>query len=394
MDDRSTARAGSGLAYHLALATVSFFVTFAAWGSIAAFAPTFRSTFGLGGTTTSLLVAVPVLLGALARLPMGLLADRFGARRLLGLVTLTVAAPVAFVGSAASFGALLALAFFVGIAGSTFPIGVTYVSRWTAKERQGSALGIYGLGNLGHSAIVFLGPLVARSVGMPALYRGLAAALVVWGVAWTLLARDAPVAAPSSGLAALRRVLAEPKAWTLASFYFLTFGGFVAFGIYLPLLLRDGFGLSATDAGFRTAGFVVLATLLRPVGGLLADRLGGARVLGFVFVGIAPCALLLGWSAMVPFTAGALACATLMGLGNGAVFKLVPQAFPNDTGTATGLVGAMGGLGGFFPPLVLGAFRDTLGVIWPGFVLLAAVALVLAALNRRVFASPDQRSSR
>src|SRR5262249_10340693 len=159
-------------------------------------------------------------------------------------------------------------------------------------------------------------PLVARAVGLPALYRGLAAALLLWGVAWTLLARDAPASAPSSGLAALRRVLVEPKAWALASFYFLTFGGFVAFGIYLPLLLRDAFGLTPTDAGFRTAGFVVLATLLRPLGGVLADRLGGARLLSYVFLGIAPFALLLGWTAMVPFTIGALACAALMGLGN------------------------------------------------------------------------------
>ena len=125
--------------------------------------------------------------------------------------------------------------------------------------------------------------------------------------------------------------------------HFLTFGGFVAFSIYLPSLLKDQFHLAPADAGFRTAGFVVLATLMRPVGGMLADRIGGARVLNGVFLGIIPFALLLAWLSMIPFTVGALGCAALLGVGNGAVFKLVPQFFPGNTATVTGLVGAMGG---------------------------------------------------
>ena len=128
---------------------------------------------------------------------------------------------------------------------------------------------------------------------------------------------------------------------------------------------------------------------MRPLGGWLADRIGGAQVLSWVFGGVAPFALLLTWPSMVPFTVGALGCAMLMGLGNGAVFKLVPEHFPKDTGTVTGLVGALGGLGGFFPPLLLGVFRDRLGVIWPGFVLLAAIALVLREANQRVFRPSD-----
>ena len=177
----------------------------------------------------------------------------------------------------------------------------------------------------------------------------------------------------------------ERLSWALAAFYFLTFGGFVAFSIYLPSLLRDEFRLSATDAGFRTAGFVVLATLCRPAGGWLADRIGGARLLSAVFLGLVPFALLLSWPAILPFTVGALGSAALLGFGNGAVFKLVPQYFPAQTGTVTGLVGAVGGLGGFFPPLLLGFFRDRTGAVWPGFVLLALTALFLWWLNARVF---------
>jgi MFS transporter, NNP family, nitrate/nitrite transporter len=186
--------------------------------------------------------------------------------------------------------------------------------------------------------------------------------------------------------AVLRRA---PTAWLLGGFYFLTFGGFVAFSVYLPTLLKAQFGLAPADAGFRAAGFVVLATLMRPVGGWLADRIGGAQVLSWVFGGVAMFSLLLTWSSMVPFTVGALACAMLMGMGNGAVFKLVPEHFPKDTGTVTGLVGALGGLGGFFPPLLLGLFRDLLGFMWPGFVLLSATALALRFANERVFRPSD-----
>jgi NNP family nitrate/nitrite transporter-like MFS transporter len=376
---------------HIGLATVSFAVCFMAWGLVSAFAPWFRDRFALTATQTALLVAVPVLLGAVARLPMGLLSDRFGGRRVFAALMVAVAVPVAFVPEAATFPSLLAVAFFLGLAGSSFAVGVTYVSRWSTPAGQGTALGVYGLGNAGHSAAVFLGPLLAALVGPPAVFRISAGLLVAWGIAFALLARDAPArTAPGSFAAAMRVLGRERLAWALAAFYFLTFGGFVAFSIYLPVLLRDTFGLSAADAGFRTAGFVILATAMRPMGGWLADRIGGARVLRGVFHGVAPFALLLAWPSIIPFTVGALGCAALLGLGNGAVFKLVPQYFPAATGTVTGLVGAMGGLGGFFPPLLLGLFRDRLGAVWPGFVLLSLTAVALGRLNARMFLPRDE----
>ena len=174
----------------------------------------------------------------------------------------------------------------------------------------------------------------------------------------------------------------ERLSWALSAFYFLTFGGFVAFSIYLPSLLKDQFHLTPADAGFRTAGFVVLATLLRPVGGWLSDRIGGARVFSAVFSIVIPFALLAGLALHAPLHHRGTGMRGLMGLGNGAVFKLVPQYFPRETGTVTGLVGAMGGLGGFFPPLLLGFFRDRMGAVWPGFVLLA-VALAGDVARKR-----------
>ena len=351
----------------LAFGTVSFAMCFAAWGLIAAFALRFRDTFHLSATQAALLVAAPVLLGSLARLPVGMLADRFGGRLVFTVLMLIVCVPAFMTPMSGSYEGLLLGGFFLGLAGSSFAAGVGFVSRWFSAEQQGGALGLYGLGNIGQSAAVFLGPLLAVSFGWQNIFRGMAVMLAVWAVAFWIFARDAPAAVRPSGIGEMLSVLGrERQAWALSAFYFLTFGGFVAFSIYLPSLLKDQFHLDPADAGFRTAGLVVLATLLRPVGGWLSDRIGGARVLSVVFAVVIPFALLLAWPAMLPFTIGALGCAALMGLGNGAVFKLVPQYFPRETGTVTGLVGAMGGLGGFFPPLLLGFFRDRLGAAVAG----------------------------
>jgi nitrate/nitrite transporter NarK len=386
----STRTERQGLAWrrHLAVGTGAFFVCFVGWGVVAGLATQLRLQFHLDGSQTALLVAVPVLLGALARLPLGIAADRLGGRWIFTALMLVAAVPMALLPTARSFGALVGFAFLLGVAGASFAVGVSYVSRWVPAALQGTALGIYGLGNLGQSAAVFLGPLASARFGWPTVFHGVAAVLACAAVAFALLARDAGPRRKSGG--EIGAALREPKAWTLAAFYFVTFGGFVAFSVYLPTLLRDSFRLTTVNAGFRAAGFVLLTTLCRPVGGALADRIGGARVLRAVFLSLVPFTCLLAWQSMVPFTVGALGCAVLMGLGNGAVFKLVPEHFPRGTGTVTGLVGALGGLGGFFPPLLLGFLRDHLGVIWPGFLLLGATAFGLLLLNERVFVAAEE----
>ncbi len=380
---------------HLALGTVSFGLCFAVWGLIGALAPGFQAQFGLSAGQTGLLIATPILLGSIGRVPVGFLADRFGARRVFSALMFVVAAAAALVPSASGFGGLLGVAFLVGLAGAAFSVGISYVARRYGPDQQGTAIGVFGMGNIGQSLAVFLAPVLAVSIGVPWVFRGTAILLAAWALVFAATAQDAPAAAPPPTLAAMVRLLRrEPMAWLLAAFYFLTFGGFVAFAVYLPTLLRDEFGLSTADAGLRTAGFVVLATLLRPIGGWLSDRIGGARVLSVVLLGLVPFGLLLTWTAMLPFTVGALGCAALFGLGNGAVFKLVPQYFPRETGTVAGLVGALGGLGGFFPPLLLGAFRQGLGVSWPAFVLLAATAFFLWRLNARLLLARDEERAR
>jgi NNP family nitrate/nitrite transporter-like MFS transporter len=371
---------------HLGLSTVSFAVCFAMWGLISARGPLLRQTFGLTNTQAAFLVVVPVLLGSLARIPAGMLTDRFGGRGVFTGLMLLVAAAAAVIPSLSSYEGLLAGAFVLGLAGASFAVGVGYVSGWTTPDRQGGALGIYGLGTIGQSAAVFAGPLAAQAIGWQNVFYFGAALTLIWTAVFGLFARNAPSRKAAAGVADMLRLLkTERLAWSLAAFYFLTFGGFVALSVYLPLLLRDQFQLTLGDAGFRTAGFVAVAAAMRPVGGWLSDRIGGARVLRGVFAGVIPFAVLMSSTSIVPFSVGALGSAVLLGLGNGGVFKLVPQYFPNNTGVVTGLVGAMGGLGGFFPPLLLGFFRDRLGVIWPGFILLAGVSAALWTLNARVF---------
>lgn len=196
---------------------------------------------------------------------------------------------------------------------------------------------------------------------------------------------------PVKSFADVINPLKDAKSWLLSLYYFLTFGGFVAMAIYLPIFLTDIFKLTPGDAGARTAGFVVLATLMRPVGGILADKIGGRKILLWVFPVTAAMAIFLACPSIVTFTIGALGMAAAIGLGNGAVFKLVPEYFPNAVGAVTGLVGAAGGLGGFFPPLVLGAVRQATGTFTLGFVLLGLFSLLCLVVIYKSGSQPTQK---
>ena len=371
----------------LALATIGFAITFAVWGMIAALAPKFVEMYHLSFVQKAVLIAIPVLLGSVGRLPMGILADKYGGRIVFGLLLLFCLIPAIGASLTNSYASLVAWGFVIGCAGTSFSIGIAFTSKWFRAEQQGTALGIYGMGNIGQSIAVFGAPALVAFTGdwrIPFWIFGTLAA--VFGVVFLLLARNAPVSTEPKKFHEYFGIFKhEPLAWVLSLFYFLTFGGFVALGIYLPTLLKDIFGLTPTDAGARVAGFVILATIMRPVGGWLADRYGGALILILVFAMIAVLSLGLTSTGMLLFTVGALGTAAALGLGNGAVFKLVPQYFPKEIGTVTGLVGAFGGLGGFFPPLVLGVIRNATGAYMLGFVFLAVFALGCLAVNYLVF---------
>ncbi|HWR37491.1 MAG TPA: MFS transporter [Clostridia bacterium] len=323
----------------------------------------------------SIALAVPVLLGSLGRIPLGIFTDRFGGRLIFSIVMLLSIVPAFLMGGVNTYQQLLTYGFFIGIALASFSVGVGFVSGWYPPERQGFALGVYGAGNIGQSLAAYGSPVLAAAFGFRWGFWTFGVLLIGWLLVFSLAARNAPRRAPVKSVREVLQPLNSRASWVLSVYYFLTFGGFVAMAVYLPTFLTDMFKLTPQDAGMRTAGFVVLATLMRPVGGILADRIGGRAILLWVFPATAVMAVLLACPFMSTFTVGALGMAAAIGLGNGAVFKLVPEFFPNSVGSVTGLVGAAGGLGGFFPPLLLGYVKQQTGTFTFGFILLGLFAV-------------------
>jgi NNP family nitrate/nitrite transporter-like MFS transporter len=375
-------RPGASAWVALTLATLSFVVGFAVWGLLAPLAPLFRQQWGLSATETGVLLAVPVVLGSLVRIPLGIVTDRYGGRIVFVVFLFFLVVPLVLAGLASSYGVLLGVAFILGIAGAVFAIGVPFVARWFPPAQQGMALGIYGMGNIGTAVAALVAPSVAGSLGWPFAFWLFVPVVIVMGVLVFLFGRDAPGARPVVSLTARLVPLRQPTAWVLSLFYFLTFGGFVAISVYLPTFLVDAFGLERGDAASRAAGFVVLATLARPIGGTLADRWGGATVLNATFIAVGLLPIILAFQPGIAWiTVSFLGMAAALGLGNGAVFKMVAEAFPRETGTVTGLVGAAGGLGGFFPPILMGLVLDATGAYSIGFMLLSEIALGCLIVN-------------
>jgi MFS transporter, NNP family, nitrate/nitrite transporter len=373
----------AGNALQLVLATGAFAVCFAVFGSVSAMMPIMRKQLGFSPLQVSIALAIPVLLGSLGRIPLGILTDRYGGRLIFSLVMAFSVIPALVMGRLSTFPQVVVCGLFIGVALASFAVGVGFVSRWYPPERQGTAVGVYGAGNIGQSLAAFGSPVLAAWLGYRWGFQTFGITLAAWLVIFLLLARNAPATVRPRSFQETVAPLHESMSWVLSLYYFLTFGGFVAMAVYLPTFLTDMFHLTPQDAGFRTAGFVVLATGMRPLGGWLADRAGGRTILLWVFPITAAMAVCMTFKFMAPFTIGALGMAAVIGLGNGAVFKLVPQYFPKTVGAVTGLVGAAGGLGGFFPPLVLGVLKKTTGEFTWGFVLLAVFALICLVVASR-----------
>jgi len=359
----------------LTLGTGAFALCFAVFGTMSAMMPILSKQMHLSPVQKSIAVALPVLLGSLGRIPLGMLTDRFGGRIVFSVVMALSIIPAFLMGTVTEYHQLLIYGFFIGIALASFSVGVGFVSGWFSAERQGFALGVYGAGNIGQSLAAFGSPFIAAAAGLRWGFWTFGVLLTIWLVVFAVMARNAPRRGAVKSFRDTIQPLSDGRSWILSLYYFLTFGGFVAMGVYLPIFLTEMFKLTPQDAGMRTAGFVVLATLMRPVGGTLADKIGGRVILKWVFLFTALMAIFLACPMMVTFTIGALGMATAIGLGNGAVFKLVPEYFPNSVGSVTGLVGAAGGLGGFFPPLLLGFVKQQTGSFVIGFVLLGVFAL-------------------
>ncbi|MFC4767472.1 MFS transporter [Effusibacillus consociatus] len=359
-------------------------VSFAVWSVFPPIAGIIQEIYRLSTTEKSILLATPVLLGSLMRIPMGILTDRYGGRKIYVLTMLLLVLPMIGAGYADSYGMLLFWALLIGMAGTTFAISITYVSRWYPPQKQGLILGIAGMGNLGVAAASFSTPIILNQYGMYWVFWGLAAAIGIMAIVFWAGTQEMPRPETTKTLQESLSVMKYKSTWYLSLFYFVTFGGFVTFSVYLPTFLKEFFTMTTVEAGLKTAGFVVIATLIRPFGGYLSDRFGSKKVLTIVFSGVFLCALFISFTAenFVLFSVGCLIMACLLGTGNGAVFKMVPEVSSGNTGAVTGIVGAAGGIGGFFPPIVLGVVKDMEGTYIPGFLLLVVFSLVCLILNQ------------
>ena len=374
----------------LVLATVGFALTFWAWALLSPLGSHLREQLGLTSFQQAVLVAVPVIVGSLGRIPVGALTDRLGGRVMFAVMALLTILPVLYLGYVAdSFGTYILGGFFLGLGGTTFAIGIPFVNSWFPPQRRGTALGLFGMGMGGTAISAFTTVQLSQKIGPEFPFTLVAILLAIYAaVAWVAM-RDRPDR-PRAGGTMMSRTMSALKMRStieLALLYAVSFGGFVAFSVYLPTYLKTAYHLTQSDAAFRTAGFVVLAVIMRPIGGWLSDRYHPVAVLTFAYaIGLF---LALGaameWKLVPLGTMFLLGLAAVLGLGTGGVFALVPRLTPQEkVGAVTGVVGAAGGLGGFFPPLVMGAVYGAVGDYTLGFLLLALVALAALAYTALV----------
>lgn len=384
----------------LAMATIGFAVNFWAWALLSPLGPRFKDLLALSSSQQALLVAVPVVVGSLGRIPVGALTDRFGGRIMFPLVSLATIVPVLYLGLAGqtTLAGLLVGGFFLGIAGTAFAVGVPFVNAWFPPERRGLAIGVFGMG-MGGTAISALTTVrFVKANGSAFPFVLTAIVLVVYAALAILILRDAPDRVrPQQPLAKrLGATLKLPITWQASILYAVAFGGYVAFSVYLPAYLKTAYGLEQTDAANRMAGFVLLAVLMRPIGGWLSDRMGAVPVLGLTYTVVAIGAVVQSFEpALMPVgTIAFLAMAAALGMGSGATFALVAKVAPAaSVGSVTGVVGAAGGLGGFVPPLVMGYVHGRYGSYAVGLALLAIVAALTLVLTMTVVRSAAQRRS-
>ncbi|GAA0349122.1 nitrate transporter NarK [Oceanobacillus oncorhynchi subsp. oncorhynchi] len=361
----------------LILQTSNLFIGFMVWVLISSLMPYITMDISLTSGQASIITAIPVILGSLLRIPIGFYADRFGARIIFLISFLILLFPVFFLSIADSFADLVIGGLLLGIGGAVFSIGVTSLPKYYPKEKHGFINGVYGIGNVGTAITSFGAPVLAGAIGWQGTIRIFLIILLLFAALVFILGDRSEEKVKKSMAEQIKGVYKNTTLWFLSLFYFITFGAFVAFTMFLPSFLVDNFSLEPVDAGVRTAIFIVIATALRPIGGLLADKFNAFIILMFVFIGVAFSGILLSFSPGITwYTVGALAVAVTVGIGNGTVFKLVPLYFSKQAGIVNGIVSAMGGLGGFFPPLLLTGVANLTGHHAIAFMLMSEFAIV------------------
>ena len=363
----------------LLAAFLYFDLAFMVWVILGPLGVQIANDLGLTHAQKGLMVATPVLAGALLRFVMGLLVDHLKPKMTgaIGQVIVMIALFVAWYHGIHSYEQTLILGIFLGVAGASFAVALPLASRWYPPEHQGTALGIAGAGNSGTALAALFAPGLAAAFGWGNVFGMALIPLSIVFVLYLILAKDAPECPPPKALADYFRVLKDRDAWWFMFFYSVTFGGFVGLASSLTIYFNTQYGLDAKVAGYFTAACVFAGSLVRPIGGAVADRIGGIKsltvmyVFAALFLGIVSLGLPEAWMALIVFVLAMLA----LGMGNGAVFQLVPQRFRKEIGVMTGLVGMAGGIGGFYLASSLGWSRQATGSYQWGFVVFALLAV-------------------
>jgi NNP family nitrate/nitrite transporter-like MFS transporter len=383
----------------LAMSTIAFTVCFAVWTIFSIIGVQIKKDLGLNDTQFGLLVGTPILTGSLIRLVLGIWTDQYGGRLVYSGVMLAAAVATWLLTFAYDYPTFLLAALGVGIAGGSFAVGIAYVSRWYPKEQQGTALGIFGMGNVGAAVTKFLAPMVMVAFGWTAVAQVWAAALVVMAVAFWFMTSDDPALAERRRTGAkpepMRRQL-EPlknlQVWRFSLYYFFVFGAFVALALWLPRYYVGVYGLDIVTAGLLGAAYSIPGSVFRAFGGVLSDKYGARRVMYWTFTASVICTFLLSYPAtdyvvhgikgdfaftiaigFVPFTVLTFVLGFFMSLGKAAVYKHIPVYYPQYVGAVGGIVGLVGGLGGFVLPIAFGAMNDLVGVWTSCFMLLFVI---------------------
>ncbi len=357
-----------------------FDLSFMVWVLLGPLAVQISNSLGLSSAQKGLMVATPLLAGALLRMVMGMLVDHLKPKKagLIGQVIVMLGLLWAWQGKLDSYQSMLALGVVLGVAGAAFAVALPLASRWYPPEHQGTALGIAGAGNSGTAFAALFAPSLAVAFGWQNVFGLCLIPLSVALLVYVTMAKDAPTAPPPKAISEYFTVLKDKDAWWFMFFYSVTFGGFSGLASSLTIYFNSQYGLPPVTAGYLTAGCVFAGSLVRPLGGMLADRVGGIKTLSFMYI-VAAAALVVASTGLPTVAAALLTFVVAMlalGTGNGAVFQLVPQRFRKEIGVMTGLVGMAGGIGGFYLASSLGLSRQMTGSYQFGLTMFAALALI------------------
>ncbi|KWX71865.1 MFS transporter [Paenibacillus jilunlii] len=377
----------AGHAPSLLSAFLYFDVSFMIWVLCGALSLYITKDFGLSDTQKAAMVAIPILGGSIFRIPMGILADRIGSKKagLLGMFLTIIPLLWGWLGGT-SLLQMHMIGFLLGFAGASFAVSLSLASRWYPPQYQGLAMGIAGAGNSGTALATFFGPQIAQAYGWHSVFGIALIPLVIVMIVFAILAKDAPNAPAPKPLKSYLSVFKHADTWWFSMFYAITFGGFVGFANYASIFFYDVYGdgvhsggLTKVQVGYLVTITVIAGSFFRPLGGWIADRIGGMRLLLVLYGVVSVCAFAIAsmpssFLVMLLYTSVMMAC---LGMGNGSVFQIIPQRFSSEIGVITGIVGAAGGLGGYLlPTYVLGPLKQSTGSQVTGFLVVGSIVLL------------------